>query len=601
MRRVTRLTTALTALVSFSALFTVCAVMPAIAQTTVTPTVQPGSTTYVVQPGDDLYRIGLKFGLTVTALAQANGIVNSNFVFVGQTLTIPAGANPANGQPSAQTNGTPGTPGTQAASTPGTPGVPTIIPLATTEPSATPNATATLINSTLDAGILGTPTPVGQLPVPTVITSTQAAAAPGTTTSTTTNAAGTYTVQSGDNLYRISLKFNTNMLALMQLNNIPNPNLIYVGEVLHLPNGSQSTANATGTAPANAASNVGFAFGLTVNMTGQDANALTASAKDLGMAWVKVPVSWRTMEITKGNIDPSALDNEVNILNGNGLNILLNISSAPDWARDTSAESGPPKDFNDYANFVGALAGRYKGKVQAYEIWSQPNIRREWNGQPLSAASYVEMLRLAWTAIKKADPAALVVSAGLAPTGYNDGVNAISDRLYLRQAFSAGLASYADAIGVHPSGWANPPDSTCCTASAGVTGWFNDRSFYFLDTLKDYRDIMTQANAGGTFMWITEMGWGSSDGVVSDPTTVDKNFAYVTLISQAQQAQYVTRAFEIARTLGYVGPTFLYNLNYCQTVNTQSTGSDFAPCYYSLLNTSGQQRPVYMAVKNAQK
>ncbi len=517
--------------------------------------------------------------------------MNPNFVYVGQTLTIPAGGN----QPAAQTAATQvsGTP--TGAETPEIPGVPTIMPLPTTEETSTPNATATLVNSTLDAGILGTPTPIGIPPVATVASATQAA--PGTKATT----AGTYTVQQGDNLYRVSLKFNTNMLALMQLNNISNANLIYVGQVLTLPGGSQGSTGAAATAPANAATNVGFAFGLTINMAGQDVNALTGSAKDLGVAWVKVPVSWRTMEITKGNIDASALDTEVNALNGSGLNILLNISAAPDWARDTTAESGPPKDFNDYANFVGALAGRYKGKVQAYEVWSQPNIRREWNGRPLSAASYVEMLRLAWTAIKKADASTRVISAGLAPTGYNDGVNAINDRLYLRQAFSAGLASYADAIGARPSGWANPPDSTCCTASAGVTGWFNDRSFYFRDTLKDYRDIMTQANVSGTFIWITEFGWGSSEGVVSDPTTVDKNFGFVTLVSQAQQAQYVTRAFQIANTLGYVGPTFLSNLNACQTVITQGTGSDFAPCYYSLLDTTSQQRPVYAAVRNAQK
>ena len=48
-------------------------------------------TTYVVQPGDTLYRIALQFGVSVQALAQANGLSNVNFIYVGQVLTIPGG------------------------------------------------------------------------------------------------------------------------------------------------------------------------------------------------------------------------------------------------------------------------------------------------------------------------------------------------------------------------------------------------------------------------------------------------------------------------------------------------------------------------------
>jgi len=51
-----------------------------------------GTTTYVVQPGDTLFRISVRFGVTVAAIVQANGIVNPNLIFVGQVLTIPGGS-----------------------------------------------------------------------------------------------------------------------------------------------------------------------------------------------------------------------------------------------------------------------------------------------------------------------------------------------------------------------------------------------------------------------------------------------------------------------------------------------------------------------------
>jgi LysM repeat protein len=48
-----------------------------------------GYTYYTVQPGDNLYRISLRFGVSMYALMQANGISNPNYVYVGQVLRIP--------------------------------------------------------------------------------------------------------------------------------------------------------------------------------------------------------------------------------------------------------------------------------------------------------------------------------------------------------------------------------------------------------------------------------------------------------------------------------------------------------------------------------
>jgi LysM repeat protein len=47
-----------------------------------------GGGTHVVGPGENLYRIALRYGTTVQALAQLNGITDPSHVFVGQTLHI---------------------------------------------------------------------------------------------------------------------------------------------------------------------------------------------------------------------------------------------------------------------------------------------------------------------------------------------------------------------------------------------------------------------------------------------------------------------------------------------------------------------------------
>ena len=50
-----------------------------------------GSTSVAVRPGESLWDIATRFGTTVSALAAANGIINTAHVLIGATLVVPAG------------------------------------------------------------------------------------------------------------------------------------------------------------------------------------------------------------------------------------------------------------------------------------------------------------------------------------------------------------------------------------------------------------------------------------------------------------------------------------------------------------------------------
>jgi LysM repeat protein len=70
---------------------TATAVPPAPATSTPTPTstpLPPGQVTHIVQRGENLFRIALRYGTTVQAIATANGIANPARIYVGQKLTI---------------------------------------------------------------------------------------------------------------------------------------------------------------------------------------------------------------------------------------------------------------------------------------------------------------------------------------------------------------------------------------------------------------------------------------------------------------------------------------------------------------------------------
>jgi LysM repeat protein len=58
----------------------------------------PAQVTHVVQPGETLFRIALRYGTTVEAIARANNLINPDFIVPGQRLVIPVSA-PAAGTP----------------------------------------------------------------------------------------------------------------------------------------------------------------------------------------------------------------------------------------------------------------------------------------------------------------------------------------------------------------------------------------------------------------------------------------------------------------------------------------------------------------------
>jgi len=207
----------------------------------------------------------------------------------------------------------------------------------------------------------------------------------------------------------------------------------------------------------------GFGYGIQVDLSYGDPGPVLDRVAGLGFNWFKIQVPWFHHEPAKGSYQWDQLDKVVSAAQARRLNVLFSVVKAPRWSRSSQEEEGPPDNYAHYADFMRALATRYRGRVQAYEVWNEQNLRREWNtGRPwqidgTNARDYVELLKVAYNTIKSVDPGAIVVSGGPTPTGLTGCVPgtqplacAIDDALYLEQMYQAGLRSYCDAVGVHP-------------------------------------------------------------------------------------------------------------------------------------------------------
>ncbi len=314
----------------------------------------------------------------------------------------------------------------------------------------------------------------------------------------------------------------------------------------------------------------GFGYGIQVDMvTDTNYDRILGAVQQLGFGWIKQQVEWYRYNPGPGQYDWGRLDAIVDACSARGIRVLFSVVKAPTWSRppdDDKSEPGPPADPNTYGEYLRQMAARYKGRVQAYEIWNEENMAREWGGlgNRLNAAKYVNLLKVAYTAIKSVDPGAMVISGAPTPTGWSDGNVAIDDQLYLRQMYDAGLKSWCDAVGVHPSGYNNPPDAdwrTFTDPSCGFRGPQDNRhpSWYFRATMEGYRNIMIQYGDGNKRLVPTEFGWAAVDGLGVPPA---RGYEYASDNTAQEQAQFIVRAFQMGKNWGFVGPMFLWNLNF---------------------------------------
>ncbi len=346
-----------------------------------------------------------------------------------------------------------------------------------------------------------------------------------------------------------------------------------------------------GTAPAPSAT--GFGYGIQVHAPSGSSQVMQL-VNGMGFGWVKQQVRWQTTEARQGQYGFGELDGLVNQANAAGIRVMFSVVAAPQWARGGRGGDGPPNNYQDFYNFMGAMAAYFKGRVGAYEIWNEQNLQREWEGSPLSASDYVRLLKGAYQAIKAADPNAKVISGAMTPTGINDGNWAIDDRTYLQQMYSAGLKYYCDAIGAHPSGYANPPDVYYRGGDFDPGRGYDDHpSFFFNNTMVDYYNIMAANGDGNKRIWATEFGWPTNDGMGVPPS---QNYEFAANLTEQQQADYIVRAYKWAKSWGHAGVMFLWNLNFWSVV-----GAENEMAKYSIVRGDLSPRPAYIALRDMPK
>lgn len=206
-------------------------------------------------------------------------------------------------------------------------------------------------------------------------------------------------------------------------------------------------------------------------------------------------VSWRRIQPERGVYRWDVLDAAVaNAESIGAQEILYTVGVLPVWAASSlePAIYGPgtathPVNNADYIAFVTAIASRYKGRITAYQLWNEANLRIFYQGTPAQLAQLVA--QASW-AIKSIDPAAKIVAPS-ALVDANGPADPYGDQFFV--TFAAELRARGwpvDAVSVHLYAPADRGPGTRARYLRAAKRWFESHGWAgpMWDTETSYGD-----------------------------------------------------------------------------------------------------------------
>lgn len=181
---------------------------------------------------------------------------------------------------------------------------------------------------------------------------------------------------------------------------------------------------------------------------------------------------WNEIQTNATNFTWTHFDDCTNVILGNNPNckILYTLGQTPEWAASntntpnaldgTNGASSAPANMNDWSNYVLAVATRYKGVIQYYEVWNETDFNGFYSG---SITDMVTMTQIAKNVLTNVDPAIQLIGPNITLGGFD----------WLEQFLLAGGGQYPDIISYHDYPTSRPEDSL-----AGLVGLRDMLSHY---------------------------------------------------------------------------------------------------------------------------
>ncbi len=290
----------------------------------------------------------------------------------------------------------------------------------------------------------------------------------------------------------------------------------------------------SGASPAHAATGrpqVGVhVHGTWSTYTDQQRLAVLDRLAEAGVEWMRLDLGWASYEENcSGCRSQWYVDRADRVIDaGRGAS-----RSSPRWRgprAGRTAGRAPRRRRGTLTSSVapwGGSATHLRLRVDAYELWNEPNLGEFWTG---SVAEFTALAHSGYAAVKAADPAVPVVLGGVS---YND-------TGWLRAAYDAGIGGSFDVLATHP--YVAPSDLGPEVPDT------NGTNIWLLTHVAKVRELMVSRGDGAKDVWFTEFGWSSHPNSGTEGN-------WERGVTEQQQGDY------LVRTIDFVAANYPYVTN----------------------------------------
>lgn len=230
-----------------------------------------------------------------------------------------------------------------------------------------------------------------------------------------------------------------------------------------------------------------------------DLEARLKAMQELGVKWGRQDFTWRRIERMPGEYDWEPYERLTRRARERGISLFGCLAYAPSFHDPRTLEGAEA-----YARFAGAAAKRFRGQIDHWQIWNEPN-GGFWQGTP---EEYARLLTLAGKAIHDTHSAAKVLALNMA----------FCDVLWAQKIFRLVPWDAFDVVCFHPYRPPSAPEEKLdwWVLDQYVKAWHRgvlkeDYEMVKMSFLEQTDLLITEMKRFGVPkpLWVTEICWNS--------------------------------------------------------------------------------------------
>ena len=163
----------------------------------------------------------------------------------------------------------------------------------------------------------------------------------------------------------------------------------------------------------------------------------------MGIKWILHTFNWSSIEPQQGQWDFSRYETFVDNAKADNIKVIGVLAYDVHWifAEGERSRYIPAEKIPEFCNYVRKTVEYFKGRVDAWCIWNEPNTSRFWTG---TDEEFFELSRRAADAVRDADSDVILLAGA-----FNRGYFGLPEKL-IKGLFESGAMEKVDGIAFHP-------------------------------------------------------------------------------------------------------------------------------------------------------